>query len=568
MESHTGDVQEQSGPASEPSGTNRTHEPFEPLVTSHGKVCFWCAKENATDCAFVIPDPSSDEDGQATPITQTGVGFELQNDQETQITPATPCQAFEQTENCPDDIPHIMEIPGIPGLCGLGDTPKPPELLYRWSNNDSQGINTGNLLVAGLFVKNYPQIPSPYQCSIDEFLRLFKVHVTRKKVPTPFISAFARPIAPLHRALRNGHQAKITLIDTCIMPSLQGYVLSAQPLAQITDTIVDRWKGYGEYAIWGSIPREAIVTTFSLADIEKIARDDPEVRQFLQLDLIRGEATCHRGLRRKLRENLRSLRIEDNRPALRRLAWHLDVPEEWHEVFTQDMHDAWTMDLGGNNQVLEGEGDLPMVQDEAWPGPLGQAFMNAVRGFRESSETTISYVPPLSDGGSPSEPTSEEHESPSQSPIGANRRRDTPSSTYSMNSDSDDSFTLLAAQNALRTTDADIAELSAPRSPDQTSRYFDQPDRFASITHSPGSDMLGLPTQVPLDHDPTEASDWPSDGEIHFGNDTPSKCHYLSRPLSQITRDRDGDIARLPDLGAPGRTASIFYFGDHEQSRL
>lgn len=127
------------------------------------------------------------------------------------------------------------------GPYSVGDIPSPPPLLYRWFNDNSQCTNTETLLVAGWFTTTYPDVISLAELPEREFLDVFAAHVTRIRVPIPFISAFARLLTPVHRALRNRESAKISIIDPRRLPTP---VFNAQPLAQITRTTVARWKGY------------------------------------------------------------------------------------------------------------------------------------------------------------------------------------------------------------------------------------------------------------------------------------------------------------------------------------
>lgn len=186
----------------------------------------------------------------------------------------------------------------LPGLCTAKDL---PPILYRWSNVHSQGINHRTSIVAGLFA-NPGVIPYPStELTGHSFLGFFKAHVTKALVKTPFISAFQSPLAPIHRGLRNGEDARVSIIDTS---KLNTDVFKAFPLVELTHTALINWKGYGEFLIWHEVPATAIACTFTLSQLEEIASTHWDIGQFLQLSRIRACRHCTRFLYSDLAVNM------------------------------------------------------------------------------------------------------------------------------------------------------------------------------------------------------------------------------------------------------------------------
>jgi hypothetical protein len=498
--------------------SNDSSQAFEPLVTSHEKVCFWCVKEGTSN------------DG--TPTTEPNLGsFESGefHNQSTNNAPAPESRNLDIQKMTSVDVNlegsnNLHQIGELPGLCRVDDL---PPLLYRWSNTSSQGINTDTVLVAGWFSADYRDVGPPSQMSEIDFLNVFAAHVTRVQVPTPFISAFARPLSPIHRGLRNRAGAKLSVIDPRRLPTP---VFNAQPLAQVTGTTVARWKGYGEFAIWGYVPSEAIICTFDIASLEGIASRDLEIQQFLQLPLIEAEETCHRRLRRDLRRNLQTCSYEENCLVLRRLADKLDIPEQYQVDFATDVHRAWTMDLG---DTYRGRDEPDANYAEILPAPVpamsGETHEDPQRVVRCSSKSTASYVPPKSDDGSCSESTSEEVDNLSQSPEAPCPRRDTPSPAFSVVSDGDDSVQVNIPRS--RALEVEMLEVAIPPTPPSTSRYF---ARLANVNVNVGSAIpplnlsrLSLSNSSNDDRYLSETAEWPSDDETLAGNDTPARSRYF-----------------------------------------
>ncbi|CAG8380168.1 unnamed protein product [Penicillium salamii] len=228
----------------------------EPVVTSHGKTCLWCHQDPEHD--FQIPES------------------EGQN---------------EDTE-VPDEV--LIHIPGKqleePDLEGLHPEKIPP-LLYRWFNEDSQGKNSNEGFISGLFCEE-PSF-NREDISDDEFEEHFIHHVTREETPTPFISTSASPLTPIHRAINSDKPASVVVFDTT---KLQTPVFYAHPIARHTNTFTQKWKGYGEYLIWGEVPSNAIVFMCPISEVEQLAANHSDINRLLLLRFLREAQFCTRVL--------------------------------------------------------------------------------------------------------------------------------------------------------------------------------------------------------------------------------------------------------------------------------
>ncbi|GLB13939.1 hypothetical protein AtubIFM61612_001352 [Aspergillus tubingensis] len=173
-------------------------------------------------------------------------------------------------------VPEIVDITQIDtSLCSGGDkeaqeepnpvvsrsrwTDEVPPVIYRWSNVDSQGVNSKMLFLAGLFADGR-QFFTPGDISKEEFINYFSRHVHIDKTPSPFISTFRSMLSPVHRALWNKEGAIISIIDT---HKLDTDVYPAIKLFREQNLRIRGYDGRGE---------------FLLAD------EHVEIGQFLQLD--------------------------------------------------------------------------------------------------------------------------------------------------------------------------------------------------------------------------------------------------------------------------------------------
>ncbi|KAJ5385076.1 hypothetical protein N7517_002987 [Penicillium concentricum] len=302
-----------------------------PVVTSHGKNCLWCSYGLTID----------EVDGL---IDQSTVGAQNQEHQEYEETPElsephelqerqySSEQHHDQGQNQPHGKGHHHDHDLA--MQGVAHDKMPP-LLFRWSNRDSQGVNSKARFLAGAFRDS--EWFDPENIPESRFESFFRSHVTKEKVSTPFISTFQAPLAPLHRAIAGQNGALLTVIDTS---KLKTKVFYACPLAIRTRTLViGGWKGYGEYLIWGTIPTEAIAYTVEISSLQQIAQSHPDINRLLQLPLISNAPRCNDKLREMLALKRKST-FQSGR-TLGKLLTLLQVPATYWENLAYEFAKAW-----------------------------------------------------------------------------------------------------------------------------------------------------------------------------------------------------------------------------------
>ncbi|EHA24266.1 hypothetical protein ASPNIDRAFT_131421, partial [Aspergillus niger ATCC 1015] len=175
-------------------------------------------------------------------------------------------------------------------------TDEVPPVIYRWSNIDSQGVNSKTLLLAGLFADGR-QIFMPEDICQEEFTGYFLNHVHIEKTPSPFISTFCSMLAPIHRALWNKEGAIISIIDT---KKLDTKVYPAIKLFREQNLRIRGYDGRGEFLVWGKIPSAAIICAVKISTIQQLADEHVEIGQFLQLENL----ISHQYNRKQLHDDL------------------------------------------------------------------------------------------------------------------------------------------------------------------------------------------------------------------------------------------------------------------------
>lgn len=394
---------------------------IESLVSSNGKHCFWCHKEGIV-CS---------EDGR-----QSSDVMQLDTIPGNGDLPGTHSpEIIQEYEPPTHDEPTLDKNERLPGACSAEDL---PPLLFRWSNADSQGINSRTGYHAGLFAKADSQNIDLAQLTQEEYLGFFKNHVTKAKVSSPFISTFTLPLSPVHRALHHQKGAIITIIDTS---KLHTMVVKASTLVPLTQTETKRWKGYGEYLIWREIPEAAIACVFTINHLEWIANKFPDIKEFLLLELIRSRTFSGMYLYCELARRLKDTR--NHCLTLERLATLLNVPAEYRALVINRFEVAWTGRFGENlnfelaedrpsDEAMDIEDNIEMANEEIWTRHRFE-----YKGEEQSGAST--YAPSRSDLDHSSESEEQpQEENGSASPEALARRRDTPSPPFSTRDSPDD----------------------------------------------------------------------------------------------------------------------------------
>ncbi|KAL2848162.1 hypothetical protein BJY01DRAFT_246489 [Aspergillus pseudoustus] len=210
-----------------------------------------------------------------------------------------------------------------------------PELLYRWWNIDSQGINSRDLFVAGLFTS--AAMFAPDTIHEEEFKLRVMNHIARNPISSPFISTFQSALSPVHRGLCNQEGATVSIIDSTKLSQ----VFSAQHFCRKNSVRIGRtYDGRGEHLVWGSIPKVAIVCAFKITTLREVAASDPDIARFLQLDTIAAYKRARRPLHQAMAKRAMYL---DQRvgAAIGRLLSSLGVPKEHYKAISEGLAYSW-----------------------------------------------------------------------------------------------------------------------------------------------------------------------------------------------------------------------------------
>ncbi|KAF7594779.1 hypothetical protein BBP40_008282 [Aspergillus hancockii] len=220
-----------------------------------------------------------------------------------------------------------------------------PPLLYRWSNIDSQGVNSTKMFLAGLFIDELDYF-APDDIDAYEFDQHVLNHARTTKVPTPFISTYRSMLAPIHRAIKHKEGAIVTIIDS---KRLQTRAFSAKQLVRKVGLKIRGYNGAGEYFIWGKVQPSAIVTSFKLSSLLQIAKEDPRFETLLQLDAIGAHEKASKPLHRALAKGPGKLDRQSGL-IIGELLSLVQVPQQYFLLVAQGIAFSWRMNKEGSWQ--------------------------------------------------------------------------------------------------------------------------------------------------------------------------------------------------------------------------
>lgn len=380
--------------------------------------CYWCHKDG----------PLPPGGGTQQTMCQSAV-------HDTQV--AMPGRSSSSHERLPSVIrPHTDAtlLTASVNLYGHTSPEDLPPVLYRWSNNNSAGVNDPTVIRAGLFAAMDRESGSflPEHLPEDSFLEHFRLHVTKAQRLSPFISFSKRPLLPIHRGIRNGNEARVFIVNTS---KLINTAYEAAPLVQSTGTATPNWKGYGEYLVWNEIPSAAIACTFTITELEDIVSQHIDIGAFLQLPRIQKQPHCSRFLYSDLAKHMPESN-DGYACLLKRFTELIGVPESLREAVAGDFKEAWTKTFQGL------EYQSPEVEDSDLPGEdeslaAHVCFMTTVSSLAAPSES--SYAPAdNNDGDSDNSLASGSGNRASEEAEERCRRHDTSSSGYSVQDFSSD----------------------------------------------------------------------------------------------------------------------------------
>ncbi|MCJ1486684.1 hypothetical protein MMC06_006862, partial [Schaereria dolodes] len=168
-------------------------------------------------------------------------------------------------------------------------------LAFRFYDQNSNGVNGPTGFRAGRFQETNTRSNSPPDRRSKAFRDAAIIHLTPLSKPSGFISIFESPLPAIHRGLRSPANPHVAVIDLYQLAQAQKpRCPSLYPAASVIKQLKQRdkseensippyYSGRGEWIVWESIKRQAVLATFSVQDLRVYLRNHPTLEHVLRL---------------------------------------------------------------------------------------------------------------------------------------------------------------------------------------------------------------------------------------------------------------------------------------------
>ncbi|KAK3617377.1 hypothetical protein LTR56_025321 [Elasticomyces elasticus] len=167
-------------------------------------------------------------------------------------------------------------------------------LFFRYWNDKSFGSNSENGFIAGRFEENNVVGPPPK--STDLRWEDLEIHIGDKKRHSPYISVSNCLLWLLRKALKETNAGarggKIALISVDALDRNVIYHLPPfhRQLTKRFPFLSGKWRYVGtqEFIVWHEIPKEAIISTFSVDSLAEACDRIPRLHDLMRMEIIAG----------------------------------------------------------------------------------------------------------------------------------------------------------------------------------------------------------------------------------------------------------------------------------------
>ena len=237
-----------------------------------------------------------------------------------------------------------------------------PLIVYRFTNDQSQGFNGSKELRAGRFIDTGTLIPAPPR--EDVLSEEVSAHLSlANRRSTPFVSVFQDMLYALKRALADPPgkvHSRITVIDLQkVASALEERFGKGTESVFLVDEIRRRCKlkldggypGKREWLIYGIVPEtaQAVVASFRVDEVFPLRLLAPEYCAVLRINELRGRAKMG-GCRSKLKARAKDLNKETG-TAVGRLITTMDIEDPaCRELVAAGIARSWAFKIRGKKE--------------------------------------------------------------------------------------------------------------------------------------------------------------------------------------------------------------------------
>lgn len=142
--------------------------------------------------------------------------------------------------------------------------------------------------------------------------------------------------------------ARVSIIDT---RKVTGPLYSATDLVRKNKIQIRGYSGIGEYLIWGDIPTPAIICSFKITTLIRIAQENEDIGRILQLDKIASYKRVRGNLRTVLSKETGSMNLDHaSGVSLGKLLHFINVPQAYYQMVGEGILKSWQLQKQGEWQ--------------------------------------------------------------------------------------------------------------------------------------------------------------------------------------------------------------------------
>lgn len=173
-----------------------------------------------------------------------------------------------------------------------------PELLFRFYDDDSQGVRTRDGEISGRHAYLPCGPPSPPSCGDDRMFAAVLCHLNTDESASELISTTSNLFFAMRLAAKSNANPRIYVIRGSAMPYQKVFHLWPYHLRFKAERLYYNGKYMNpsshEYAVWATIPRTAIIYNFAFADLERHLVGNPYMASIFRVDDLRtGKSNPH-----------------------------------------------------------------------------------------------------------------------------------------------------------------------------------------------------------------------------------------------------------------------------------
>lgn len=167
-----------------------------------------------------------------------------------------------------------------------------PELLFRFHDDNSQGIKTPDGFVASYYSFLTTAPPAPPPCSDDRLFATVLNHLNKVRFSSELISTTSNLFFAMRLAAKSNANPRICVVRGSVLPYQKVYHAYPYHLrykdARMFFNGTYMNPSSHEYLIWATIPRTAILCDIAFKDIERHLAGNPEMDAALRIEALRS----------------------------------------------------------------------------------------------------------------------------------------------------------------------------------------------------------------------------------------------------------------------------------------